>query len=57
MHGHMNGKPHLSLTSDLCGGWVVISVPGKLTPRNEPRYPLNVRLGGHRSCSWSFGGE
>jgi hypothetical protein len=57
MHGHMNVKLHLSLTSDLDGGGWSFLRPGNLRHLTSPRYPLNMRLGGQRSRSWGFGGE
>ena len=34
-----------------------MSCPGRLTPGKEPQYPPNVRIGGLKSLSGSFGEE
>jgi hypothetical protein len=36
-------------TSALDGGEWLTSLPGRLTTGKEPRYPLNMRLGGSQS--------
>jgi hypothetical protein len=45
---------HSSLTSVLDGGKWSTSHPGWFTPRKEPQYPLNMKLGGPQSWSGHY---
>jgi hypothetical protein len=46
-------RPFLILVVE--GGTQLTSGPGRFTPRKEPRYRLNTRLGGPHSRSGHFG--
>jgi hypothetical protein len=48
---------YLILTSALAGGEWSASRPGRFTPGESPRYPLNRRLGEPQNRSGRFGEE
>jgi hypothetical protein len=55
--GEWRYNPTHSLTSAADRGEGSSSRPGRFTPRREPRYPLNRRLGGPQSRSGNLGEE